>query len=178
MIGGAVDALNGIIRLWNSVSQNVNRLPTPVKLPVIPEIMTGQIPGFARGGWVSRPTIAQLGEGGDPGGEYAIPAGRMDAAMAAWMQGVRGPALVQAWQSSPSPAGAPAAAPLPGSYGAAPQVTLQVQQTGPVMQMADGSQWIRRDEAMALLQSNTRATLAAVDQMNRSAVNRNRYAPR
>jgi tape measure domain-containing protein len=178
MIGGAVDALNGIIRLWNSVSQNVNRLPTPIRLPIIPEIMTAQIPGFARGGWVSRPTIAQLGEGGDPGGEYAIPAGRMDAAMAAWMQGVRGPALVQAWQSSPSPAGAPAAAPLPGSYGAAPQVTLQVQQTGPTLQMADGSQWIRRDEALALLQSNARATLAAVDQMNRSAVNRNRYGPR
>jgi hypothetical protein len=102
----------------------------------------------------------------------------MDAAMAAWMQGVRGPALVQAWQSSPSPAGAPAAAPLPGSYGAAPQVTLQLQQTGPTLQMADGSQWIRRDEAMALLQSQTRATLAAVDQMNRSAVNRNRYGGR
>jgi hypothetical protein len=85
---------------------------------------------------------------------------------------------VQAWQSSPSPAGASAAAPLPGSYGAAPQVTLQLQQTGPTLQMADGSQWIRRDEAMALLQSNARATLAAVDQMNRSAVNRNRYGPR
>jgi tape measure domain-containing protein len=178
MINGAVGKLNEIIGLWNRVAQGVNKLPTQFKLPVIPEFVREQIPRFARGGWVSRPTIAQLGEGGDPGGEYAIPAGRMNAAMAAWMQGVRGPALVQAWQSSPSPAGAPAAAPLPGSYGAAPQVTLQLEQTGPTLQMSDGSQWIRRDEAMALLQSQTRATLAAVDQMNRSAVNRNRYGPR
>jgi hypothetical protein len=187
MINGVVGKLNEIIGLWNRVAQGVNKLPTQFKLPIIPEFVGGerpgfaareQIPGFARGGWVSRPTIAQLGEGGDPGGEYAIPAGRMDAAMAAWMQGVRGPALVQAWQSSPSPTGSPAAAPLPGSYGAAPQVTLQVQQTGPVMQMPDGSQWIRRDEAMALLQSSSRATLAAVDLMNRSTINRFRYGGR
>jgi len=47
---------------------------------------------FATGGVVTRPTLALIGEGGEP--EAIIPFSKMDAAMANWADGQRGPGLV------------------------------------------------------------------------------------
>jgi len=171
MIGGAVDSLNGIIRLWNSVSQNVNKLPTPIKLPVIPEIMTGQIPGFARGAYIDRPTLGMIGEGRNPR-EYIIPEGGMGAAADGWRQGLRGDALVAAWQSPGLAPGRASMEPSGGGMVATPEVRIQVQQAGPTMQMPDGSQWIRRDEAMAMIAHGSRLTLQAVARVNSGAAAR------
>jgi hypothetical protein len=52
------------------------------------------IPGFARGGHVSGPTLAWVGEGGDPGGEYIIPAKKMAGASMAYLSGARGASVI------------------------------------------------------------------------------------
>jgi hypothetical protein len=52
------------------------------------------IPGFARGGHVSGPTLAWVGEGGDPGGEYIIPARKMYGASMAYLSGARGASVI------------------------------------------------------------------------------------
>ena len=48
--------------------------------------------GFADGGYVTSPQIAQIGEGGQP--EYVIPASDMNGAMKRWNSGQRGDAVI------------------------------------------------------------------------------------
>lgn len=52
----------------------------------------GMIPGFADGGYVSGPTTALVGEGGQ--GEYIIPEDRMRESMARYSRGARGSAVI------------------------------------------------------------------------------------
>jgi hypothetical protein len=52
----------------------------------------GFLPGFAAGGIVTRPTLAMVGEGGEP--EAIIPFSKMNAAMSNWSDGQRGPGMV------------------------------------------------------------------------------------
>ena len=48
--------------------------------------------GFASGGYVTKPTEAIVGEGGEP--EYIIPASKMDQAMGRYASGQRGASVV------------------------------------------------------------------------------------
>jgi hypothetical protein len=119
---------------------NVNRLQ-----PLPPPGVTTQSPilGAARGGWFGSAQVIQIAEGNDPGGEYAIPSQMMPAAMMAWSQGARGEALITAMRS---PATLAPGSSIPGSQGGGrANVTIQLQ-TGPVVQMPDGSQWISKDD--------------------------------
>jgi hypothetical protein len=52
----------------------------------------GMIPGYAEGGYVSGPTTALVGEGGQ--GEYIIPEDRMRESMARYSRGARGAAVI------------------------------------------------------------------------------------
>jgi hypothetical protein len=52
----------------------------------------GMIPGFAEGGYVSKPTQAMVGEGGEP--EYIIPQSKMRESMARYSRGARGSAVI------------------------------------------------------------------------------------
>ena len=54
--------------------------------------------GFAEGGFVTRPTDAMVGEGGQP--EYVIPASKMNDAMRRYSAGTRGEAVVSGAMSS------------------------------------------------------------------------------
>ncbi len=59
--------LNAIIRAWNNFSLTVN---IPDKIPGLPDSFTVNTPdvgyiGLARGAWVTEPTLAVVGEGGD-----------------------------------------------------------------------------------------------------------------
>lgn len=59
------------------------------------ELITGYEPakaGFAEGGFVTRPTNAMVGEGGQP--EYVIPASKMNDAMRRYSAGTRGEAVI------------------------------------------------------------------------------------
>jgi hypothetical protein len=51
-----------------------------------------RVPGFASGGFVTSPTQAVIGEGGEP--EYVIPASKMRAAMGRYAGGARGAAVI------------------------------------------------------------------------------------
>jgi hypothetical protein len=169
-IQGNKNAINGAIASYNKVAESINQIPAPLKfftpnLPILePFGATEQslpprpaaFPGLARGGWVSKDTIVRIGEGGDPGGEYAIPAQMMPAAMAAWSQGARGDALVSAMRS---PGLAPGRSTTsPQSSGGGPRNLTINLQSGPVMQMADGSQWVQREELVALAEALLDAT--------------------
>ena len=64
---------------------------------------------FAEGGFVTGPTKAVIGEGGQP--EYVIPASKMSAAMSRYSRGVRGDAVIAGDSSTPQ-ANAVATAPM------------------------------------------------------------------
>jgi len=77
-------AVNGAIGLINTLIGAYNRLPTP-DIPFVPQV---QVPAFAEGGVVNRPTLAMVGEGGER--EYIIPESKMARASAAYLGGARG----------------------------------------------------------------------------------------
>ena len=121
-----ISGINSVIRAISST--------TRVSLPQVPLV---NIPRFATGAYVTGPTIAQFGEGGEP--EYAIPSSKMASASAAYLGGARGVAVLNG--SAPG--------------GGRPVVNIQ---TGPVMQQADGSRWVSLDDAAAMVRQ-------AVDQL-------------
>ena len=121
-----ISGINSVIRAISST--------TRVSLPQVPLV---NIPRFATGAYVTSPTIAQVGEGGQP--EYVIPSGKMASASAAYLGGARGVAVLNG--SAPG--------------GGRPVVNIQ---TGPVMQQADGSRWVSLDDAAAMVRQ-------AVDQL-------------
>jgi hypothetical protein len=121
-----ISGINSVIRAISST--------TRVSLPQVPLV---NIPRFATGAYVTSPTIAQVGEGGQP--EYVIPSGKMASASAAYLGGARGVAVLNG--SAPG--------------GGRPVVNIQ---TGPVMQQADGSRWVSLDDAVAMVRQ-------AVDQL-------------
>jgi hypothetical protein len=95
------------------------------------------VPAFADGGVVSRPTLAMVGEGGQS--EYIIPASKMAAASSNYLAGSRGASVLSGG----------------GSGGATPQINIT---TGPVMQSADGQQWV----SLGDLERAQRQTVAAM----------------
>jgi hypothetical protein len=94
-----------------------------------------EVPQFAVGGRVDRPTLIMAGEAGT---EYIVPQKKVPQFIAAQM-GDQGLGIRQ---------GAAAGGISRGGGTFAP--TIQVQ-TGPVQQQPDGSQWIRREDAEAMV---------------------------
>lgn len=123
-LSGWVNAINGVIRGVNSLIAAFNNLPGPD----IGYVPTVPLPGFADGGYVDRPMIAQVGEGGQP--EYIVPANRMAAASAAYLSGARGTKVLSSTAAAPQPAG---------------PVRIDIK-TGPVMRTADGQDWVTVDD--------------------------------
>ena len=173
MSDGILNRLNGIVQIYNAIASKVNGLPGNVfNFPILqPFVTSGNAPAerFATGGFVTKPTLAWVGEG-RPGGEYAIPADQMSAAMTGWAQGLRGQALIEHSRRASS-----AAPPAAG----APQISITLQQRGPTLQTPDGAQWISREEAVALLAqgmaAQARALLPATASMMRSAAARSAW---
>jgi|694.fasta_scaffold07757_24 tape measure domain-containing protein len=181
--GKVVEGFNKVIDMYNSIA---TRLPTNIiNLPVIqriqeaPEFGTPNeianiaqqaAPRFATGGFVSRPTLGWIGEGRDPGGEYAIPAGQMDRAMAGWARGLRGQALISASRSS--------AAPAPAQPPALPDVRISLTQTGPTLVTPDGQDWISRQEAVRLIEIAVRSQNASLGRLMASAAGRSAWGMR
>lgn len=79
--------------------------------------------GYAKGGYVSRPTPAMIGEGGEP--EYVIPQSRMGSALANFAAGRRGNSVLN------------------------PQVNIT---TGPVQQIG-GQQYVSKSDLMSATSS-------------------------
>ena len=66
-----------------------------------------KLPGFADGGFVTSPTTAVVGEGGEP--EYVIPQSKMTAAMSRYSRGARGESVIPGSGASAEGGGAAAA---------------------------------------------------------------------
>jgi len=115
VLQGIVNSINAVTSAINLLIRGFNRLPGP-DIPLIPQV---QIPAFAEGGIVRRPTLAMVGEGGEP--EYIIPASKMAGASSRFLAGQRGDAVLSG-----------------GGTGGSPQINIT---TGPVLQQ-DGQRYV------------------------------------
>ena len=80
--------VNGAIGIVNRLISAFNRLPAP-NIPLIPQM---NIPQFAKGGVVNGPTLAMVGEGGEP--EYIIPQSKAAGFANNYLSGSRGSAAI------------------------------------------------------------------------------------
>ena len=135
-------AVGSVVMAINNVIAGANQALARVNLPQIPFLPMPNIPQFAEGGVVSGPTLAMVGEGGEP--EYIVPQSKAGAFAANWMAGVRGPAAIPRFAEGGMvvPTGA--------------NVSIQ---TGPVTQM-DGTNYVTTDDLSAAVQAGVNQTLS------------------
>lgn len=113
------NSINVVGSQVNRLISGFNRLPGP-DIPFVPTL---SVPQFAKGGVVSGPTLAMVGEGGEP--EYIIPQSKMAKAAANYLNGARGSAVIPAYANG-------------GFVGGNAQINVT---TGPVMQQG-GQQYV------------------------------------
>lgn len=102
IVGSVGRVINSVIKMINKLIGAVNTVRATVGMSAIQSVPLVEIPGFAQGGMVRRPTLAMVGEGGEP--EYIVPSSKMASASAAYLAGVRGPAVLSS-SAAPAPAG-------------------------------------------------------------------------
>ena len=134
-IRSVVNAINGVIR-------GANQALAAAKLPQIPLLPSPNIPSFAEGGVVSGPTLAMVGEGGEP--EYIVPQSKATKFANNWLSGVRGAAAI--------PKFAEGGVVVPGSA----QVSIQ---TGPVTQM-NGTNFVTTQDLSSAVAAGVNQTLS------------------
>jgi TP901 family phage tail tape measure protein len=135
VLRGVFGAVNGAIGNINRLVVAANNISAKVKGPRLPTLPTLSVPQFANGGVVTGPTLAMVGEGGEP--EYIIPQSKMAAASANYLGGARGGAVIPAFANG-------------GFVGGNAQINVT---TGPVMQQG-GQQYV----SMADLEKAMRKT--------------------
>jgi phage-related protein len=146
-ISSVINAINGVIRGANSALARL-------RLPQIPQLPMPQVPRFAEGGVVSGPTLAMVGEGGEP--EYIVPQSKASGFAANWMAGQRGAAAI--------PRFAEGGVVVPSNA----QVSIQ---TGPVTQM-NGANYVTTQDLSRAVQAGVQQTLDLMrnDRSTRRAV--------
>jgi hypothetical protein len=92
VLRGVFGAVNGAIGNINRLVIAANNISAKVKGPQLPTLPTLSVPQFANGGVVTGPTLAMVGEGGEP--EYIIPQSKMAAASANYLNGARGGSVI------------------------------------------------------------------------------------
>jgi hypothetical protein len=130
-----VGGINAAIGSINKIIQGANKALGALKMGSIPYVSKVGVPQFAEGGVVNRPTVAMVGEGGEP--EYIIPQSKMARAAANYLGGMRGRSVIPAFAEG-GVVGPGADAGLMG--GGAANTTVQIT-TGPVLQQ-DGQQYV------------------------------------
>jgi hypothetical protein len=139
VLRGVFGAVNGAIGNINRLVIAANNISAKVRGPQLPTLPTLSVPQFAQGGVVTGPTLAMVGEGGES--EYIIPASKMAAASANYLNGARGGAVIPAFANG-------------GFVGGNAQINVT---TGPVMQQG-GQQYV----SMADLERAMRKTADGV----------------
>jgi hypothetical protein len=81
-------AFNSFVVKYNNLVANIRKSPFGSLLGLLPNIPLLNIPKFAQGGVVTRPTVAMVGEGGES--EYIIPESKMDKALDRFMVKAQG----------------------------------------------------------------------------------------
>jgi hypothetical protein len=140
-IMGAIEGgINGAVSAINALIAAANRVPGVS----IPKVSPVKLPRFAEGGVVSGPTIAMVGEGGEP--EYIVPQSKASGFAANWMAGKRGASAI--------PRFAEGGVVVPSSA----NVSIQ---TGPVMQM-NGSNYVTTQDLSRAVQAGVNQTLSLI----------------
>jgi len=99
------------------------------------------IPGFAEGGYVTGPTPALIGEGGES--EYVIPASKMSGAMARYASGTRGEGVIDG--------------PTPSRGGmAVAEAPMSINISGGITQIG-GEDFVRKDQLPAIVAQASKA---------------------
>jgi len=138
ILRGVFNSINGAINNINFLINRANALSAKVRGPQLPTLPTLSVPQFAKGGYVGQGTLAVVGEAGP---EYIIPASKMAAASANYLNGARGGAVIPAFANG-------------GFVGGNAQINVT---TGPVMQQG-GQQYV----SMADLERAMRKTADGV----------------
>jgi len=144
VISGIETTINGVINAINNLIQGANNVASTVGLPSIPTLQSVSLPRFADGGVVTGPTMALVGEGGEP--EYIVPQSKAGAFAANWMAGVRGAAAI--------PRFAEGGVVVPASA----NVNIQ---TGPVTQM-NGTNYVTTQDLSRAVQAGVNQTLSLI----------------
>ena len=141
MLQGIAGAINGVVNSINRIISAANAALRKLKLPPIPLLPNVGIPQFAEGGVVNGPTLAMVGEGGEP--EYIIPASKMGKASAAYLSGVRGPGVIPRFAE--------------GGFVAPANANVSIQ-TGPVTQM-NGQNFVTTQDMTKAVRAGVQQTL-------------------
>jgi len=141
ILNGIGSAIGSVVQSINNVITGANRALAQLNLPQIPFLPMPQIPRFAEGGVVSGPTIAMVGEGGEP--EYIVPQSKASGFATNWIAGKRGASAI--------PRFAEGGMVVP----TAANVSIQ---TGPVTQM-NGTNYVTTNDLTAAVQSGINQTL-------------------
>ena len=142
ILNGIGNAIESVVSAINGVIRGANQALARARLPQIPLLPAPNIPQFAEGGVVSGPTLAMVGEGGEP--EYIVPQSKAGKFANNWLSGVRGAAAI--------PRFAEGGVVVPGNA----QVSIQ---TGPVTQM-DGTNFVTTQDLSRAVQSGVNQTLS------------------
>jgi TP901 family phage tail tape measure protein len=156
ILNGIGNAIGGVVRAINNVIAGANQALARLRLPQIPYLPAPAIPQFAKGGVVSGPTLAMVGEGGEP--EYIVPQSKVSGFAANWMAGQRGAAAIPGFAkggvvmpSGAVPRFAEGGMVMPGNA----QVSIQ---TGPVTQM-NGQNYVTTQDLSRAVQAGVQQTL-------------------
>ena len=95
IVGGIINTVNKVINEINFLIGRANGISAKVKGPQIPILPKLSIPEFAKGGVVTGPTLAMVGEGGES--EYIVPESKAAAFAANYLNGARGAAAIPAF---------------------------------------------------------------------------------
>jgi len=134
MLAGIANAINAVVNAINRLIQGANAALARLDLPQIPFVPQVPIPRFAQGGVVTGPTLAMVGEGGEP--EYIVPQSKAAGFAANWAAGRRGAAAIPAFAEG-------------GVVMPATSINIQ---TGPVLQQ-DGQRYVTVNDLEGAMQT-------------------------
>lgn len=140
MLQAIANAINNVARTINDLIRKFNALPGP-DIPLIGQV---SVPAFAEGGYVNRPTLALIGEGGE--GEYIVPESKATDFAQQWLASQK--------QDSISKLEFPGLD--TGRFGQPVAVNIQ---TGPVMEL-NGQRWVTVEDMEKAIRTAVSSTLS------------------
>jgi phage-related protein len=160
VIGFVQDAVNNLISQMNELLGYFNRLMGGfaggrMQAGMIPEV---DIPRFATGGYVTRPTLAMIGEGGEP--EHVVPRSKVVSFSRAVLSGATGASALSGGASMRRTSGGAAAMIRQGGAGSR-NITLNTRVDKVVRQ--DGEDRVTLAQAQTLASDAARQAVAQMD---------------
>lgn len=141
ILNGIGRAVGSVVQAINNVIAGANRALARLGLPQIPMLPMPNIPQFADGGVVTGPTLAMVGEGGEP--EYIVPQSKAAGFAQNWISGKRGIGAVPGFAE--------------GGMVAPASANVSIQ-TGPVTQM-NGTNFVTTQDMTAAVRAGVQQTL-------------------